>query len=145
MNLSGAPCLEFSNNEGDIVSSEANLLYPKINIPQDRIDVTLGSDGTVSSMMPRKSQTRMVGRIELARFHNPSGLKAVGPHLFVETPAFGQPVVAYPGENGAGTIMQGYLEDANVNILEELMQLRTLQSWKKVVEQALMTIQGGQK
>jgi flagellar basal body rod protein FlgG len=133
------------NRDGDIVSSEGNLLYPKISIPQDQIGINLGSDGNVSIMIPRESQPRRGGRIELALFHNPSGLEAVGPKLFVETPASGQPVVACPGENGVGTILSGYLESSNVSILEELIQLRTLQSREKGVYQALMTIHEGGK
>jgi flagellar basal body rod protein FlgG len=133
------------NRDGDIVSSEGNLLHTQINIPQDQIGITLGSDGTVSILLHGESQQQQLGRIEIARFQNPSGLKAVGPKLFAETPASGQPIVACPGEKGTGTIMSGFTEESNVNIVEELMQLRTLQSWKKVVEQALMTIQEGNK
>jgi flagellar basal body rod protein FlgG len=53
--------------------------------------------------------------------------------------------VTSPGENGAGKILQGFLEDSNVEIPEELTNLRTLHSWKMGVDQALMTIQEGQK
>jgi flagellar basal-body rod protein FlgG len=133
------------NREGDIVSSEGNLLYPQISISKDQIGITFGSDGTVSLMMPGGSQPQRAGKIELARFQNPSGLKAVRPNLFVETPVSGQPVVACPGDNGVGTIMSGYLEGSNVDILEELIQLRTLQAWEKGVHQALMTIHEGGK
>jgi flagellar basal body rod protein FlgG len=133
------------NRDGDIVSSEGNPLYPKISIPQDQIGINLGSDGTVSIMKLGESQLQKVGHIELARFQNPSGLEAVGPTFLGETPASGPPDVGWPGDNGAGTILSGYLEDSNVNLSEELMQLRTLQSWEKVVDQALMTIQEGQK
>jgi flagellar basal body rod protein FlgG len=133
------------NRDGDIVSSEGNLLYPQINIPRDQTGITLGSDGTVSVAISAKSQSQQVGRVELAWFQNPSGLKALGPNFFVETPASGKPVVTAPGENGAGTILTGYLEDSNVNILEELIQLRTLRSWKNGVDQALLTIDEGQK
>jgi flagellar basal-body rod protein FlgG len=133
------------NRDSDLVSFEGNLLYPKISISKDQISITLGSDGTVSLMIPGSSQLQQVGRIVLARFQNPSGLKAVGPNLFVETPVSGQPVVACPGDNGVGTIWSGYLEGSNVNILEERIQLRTLQSWEKGVHQALMTIHEGGK
>jgi flagellar basal body rod protein FlgG len=133
------------NRDGDIVSSEGNLLYPQISISNDQVGITLGLDGTVSLMISGGSQSQRVGKIELARFQNPSGLKAVGPNLFVETPVSGQPVVACPGDNGVGTIISGYLEGSNVDILEELIQLRTLQSWEKGVHQALMTIHEGGK
>jgi flagellar basal body rod protein FlgG len=72
-------------------------------------------------------------------------LEAVGPNLFIQTSASGEPVTATPGEYGIGKIMQGFLEDSNVRIMEELIQLRTLQSWKKGVDQALMAISEEQK
>jgi flagellar hook protein FlgE len=110
------------------------------------MDITLHNIANRKTTGFRKQGVHIqVGRIELARFNNPSGLEAVGPKLFVETPASGQPVVACPGENGVGTILSGYLEGSNVNILEELIQLRTLQSWEKGVYQALMTIHEGGK
>jgi flagellar basal-body rod protein FlgG len=129
------------SGDGNIVTSNGEMLDPQICLPQDQTSITISSDGTVEVLQSGGTQPQQVGRIELAYFQNPSGLKAIGPTLFVETPASGQPVVTPPGENGAGKIMQGFLEDSNVEILEELTHLRTLQSWKKGVDQALITIQ----
>jgi flagellar basal-body rod protein FlgG len=126
---------------GNIVTSNGDKLDPQITIPVDQVGISVGSDGSVSVKMDGQSEPQVIGRIELVRFQNPSGLKAVGRNLFMETPASGQPVVAHPGYSGLGRILSGFLEDSNVKIIEELMQLRTLQSWKKGVDQALMTIQ----
>jgi flagellar basal body rod protein FlgG len=128
------------NRDGIFVTSEGNMLDPQIAIPQDQIGITIGSDGTVEVLQSGKSQRQQVGRIELARFQNPSSLEALGHNLFRETPASGDAVVIYPGEMGLGTILSGYLEGSNVNMLEELIQLRILQSWEKGVNQALIAI-----
>jgi flagellar basal body rod protein FlgG len=128
------------NRDGTIVTSDGDRLDPEINIPQDATGITIGSDGTVTVMRNGEFQPRCVGRIQLARFQDMSGLKAVGRNLFMETADSGQSIVSYPGENGVGSILTGFLEDSNVTMIEELMQLRTLQSWKSGVDQALMAI-----
>lgn len=132
----------YLNRDCNIVTLEGNMLDPQIQIaiPQGQFgaSITVGSDGTVSVMQSGKPQ--QVGRIELAHFQNPSGLRALGRNLFVGTPASGQPVASFPGENGAGMVLSGYLENSNVKVEEELIQLRTLQSWKKGIHQALTAI-----
>ena len=125
---------------GNLVTSNGDKLDPQISIPVDQVGISVGSDGSVSVKMDGQSEPQIIGRIELARFQNPSGLKAVGRNLFMETTASDEPVVAFPGECGLGRILSGFLEDSNVKIIEELVQLRILQSWKKGVDQALMTI-----
>jgi flagellar basal-body rod protein FlgG len=134
------------NSDGTIVTSDRNTLCcQEILIPRNQIGIKISSDGIVKVLFSGESEPQEVARIELVLFQNPSGLKAIGPNLFVETPDSGQPVSGCPGENGAGKIMQGFLEDSNVEILEELTHLQELRSWKKGVDQALITIQKGQK
>jgi flagellar basal body rod protein FlgG len=128
------------DRDGNIVTAEGNMLESQINLPQDQISITVGFDGNVTVMQPSYPQPQEVGRIELARFQNPSGLEAVESSLFVPTAASGEPVTSTPGEGGSGRIRQGFIEDSNVNMIEELIQLRILQSWKKGVNQALMMI-----
>jgi flagellar basal-body rod protein FlgG len=74
--------------------------------------VTL-SDGTIDE----------VGQIELARFINPSGLLSQGRNLFRETESSGDPILSQPGEEGAGTLRQGFLESSNVSVVDEIVQL----------------------
>jgi flagellar basal-body rod protein FlgG len=133
------------DRDGNVVTLEGDILEPQITLPQDQISITIGFDGNVTVMQAGTSQPQQVGRIELARFPNPSGLEAVGAALFMPTEASGEPATYTPGEGGIGRIRQGAIEDSNVNMLEELIQLRTLQSWKKGVDQALMTISEVQK
>jgi flagellar basal body rod protein FlgG len=128
------------NRDGNIVTSKGNMLDPQIAIPKDQIGITVGSDGTVAVLQSGESQSQQVGKIELARFENPSSLKALGHNLFMETPASGHPVTANPGKMGFGTILSGYLEDSNASALEELIQLRMLQSWEKGTHKSLTSI-----
>ena len=68
-----------------------------------------------------------IGQLELHTFTNPGGLSALGGNLFAETPASGAPQVARPGEQGTGTIGQGFLEGANVKAVEEMIDMITTQ------------------
>ena len=56
------------NRDGNIVTTEGDLLDPEIKIPQERTSITIGSDGTVSVQVPDQTQPQVVGRIELAYF-----------------------------------------------------------------------------
>ncbi len=60
---------------------------------------------------------------QLARFPNPSGLRAVGGNLYEDTIASGPFELGRPGLQGFGTMIQGYLETSNVNIVEEMVNM----------------------
>ena len=68
-----------------------------------------------------------VGTIELVNFINPGGLEAIGDNLFVETAASGDPQTGDPGEDGLGTLLQGFLEGSNVEAVAEISDLITAQ------------------
>ncbi|MEO1170584.1 MAG: flagellar hook-basal body complex protein, partial [Myxococcota bacterium] len=67
------------------------------------------------------------GQLSLANFVNPAGLRALGRNLFAETPASGQPLIANPGQQGTGSLLQGFLESSNVEVVTEMMDLITTQ------------------
>ena len=108
---------------GRIVTSDGFALEPEIIIPEDAVDVTIGSDGTVSVLLPGDSEPQMVGQLELVRFVNPAGLSSLGRNLYVETAASGPPMVSTPGLDGFGTLAQGWLEMSNVQVVEEMVNL----------------------
>jgi flagellar basal-body rod protein FlgG len=111
------------NAEGQIVTVDGFALEPSITIPSDTTSVTISPDGVVSVVQANATTSREVGRITLAGFVNPAGLQAIGRSLFVPTDASGQPIVANPGEEGLGTIMQGFLEGSNVEVVNEMIDL----------------------
>ncbi|MBY0406282.1 MAG: flagellar hook-basal body complex protein, partial [Rickettsiales bacterium] len=65
----------------------------------------------------------LLGQMQIANFINEAGLQAVGNNLFTETTASGAAVVGSPGQDGLGTILQGFLETSNVNPVTELTNL----------------------
>ncbi len=111
------------DSEGRIVNSDGYPLEPSITIPSDTLEITIASDGTVSVLQAGSTTPTNVGQIELARFINPGGLKAIGKNLFVPTGASGDPITGTPGSEGLGTINQGFLEMSNVNVVEEMVNM----------------------
>ncbi len=111
------------NREGAVVTSDGNPLDPQINIPNDAQTINVGSDGTVSVTQPNQTQAQQIGTIQLANFQNPAGLSSIGRNLFLPTTSSGDPIVGTPGENGLGTINQGFLEQSNVSVVEEMVNM----------------------
>ncbi len=128
------------NQDGNLVTSEGDLLDPQITIPPDQIGITIGSDGTVSVMRAGQNQAEAVGRIELALFQNPSGLQSIGKNLFIATQASGEAVTGTPGENGLGTLLSGFVEQSNVSVVEEMVNMiisqRAYEANSKVIRTA---------
>jgi flagellar basal-body rod protein FlgG, Gram-negative bacteria len=111
------------DSEGKVVTSDGYLLDPNISVPQGTLKVSVEGDGTVSATVQGQSKPQTLGTIQLASFPNPSGLKAMGKSLFLETDASGTPTTGKPGDSGMGTLLQGYLEMSNVNVMQEMISL----------------------
>jgi flagellar basal-body rod protein FlgG len=126
------------NGQGQLVTVDGYLVQPAITIPQNATAVTIGPDGTVSVQVAGQQAPQQVGQIQLARFVNPAGLQAIGHNLFTPTQASGAPIVAAPGQQGAGTLQQGFLEQSNVSIVDEMVALigaeRAYEAMSKVVQ-----------
>lgn len=115
------------NSDGQIVTANGLLLEPAITIPDDANRITIGTDGVVNVFVPGDPNPQQVGDIQLVDFINPAGLEAIGGNLFLETASSGNPQVGTPGENGLGEVLQGTLENSNVDIVEEMVNMITTQ------------------
>jgi len=129
------------NRDGQVVTIDGDLLDPPITIPQNALSVTIASDGTVSYSQSGQSASQQAGQIQLATFSNPSGLNSVGRNLFLSTDASGDPVVGLPGgQEGIGQLLQGYVEQSNVSVVNEFINLivsqRAYEANSKVVKAA---------
>jgi flagellar basal-body rod protein FlgG len=112
------------DQNGNIVTANGNLLQPQITIPSNAQNVTIAQDGTVSYTMPNQTAAQKAGQIQLALFQNPAGLNSIGNNLYTPTDASGNPQVAAPGSSeGLGTVMQGYTEQSNVDVVQEFVDL----------------------
>ena len=111
------------SKDGALVTANGDPLEPQITIPADAQEVTIGNDGTVSVTQAGQATSQQVGTIQIANFQNPSGLTAIGGNLLVATTASGQPVTGNPGQTGLGSINQGFLEQSNVNVVDEMVNM----------------------
>ncbi|MGX5651987.1 flagellar basal-body rod protein FlgG [Hydrogenophaga sp. YM1] len=109
--------------QGRMVTSSGFPLTAGITLPAETESVTVSSDGIVTVKLPGQTQPQQVGQIELANFVNPAGLEPMGQNLFRESVASGAPVNGAPGTTGMGVLMQGYTEQSNVNVVQELVDM----------------------
>jgi flagellar basal-body rod protein FlgG len=112
------------DKNGNIVTGNGNLLQPQITVPADAQQITIAGDGTVSYTLPNQTATQQAGQIQLANFQNPAGLNSLGNGLYTPTDASGDATVGLPGgQEGMGSLLQGYVEQSNVSIVEEFVNL----------------------
>ncbi|QXD16013.1 flagellar basal-body rod protein FlgG [Rhodocaloribacter litoris] len=115
------------NAEGMLVTQSGLPLEPDIAIPENTVEIHISQDGLVSVRLQNEPDMVEVGQLELARFVNPAGLNPIGGNLYEQTQASGEPTIGTPGQDGLGTLMQGYLEAANVDVVQEMVNLITAQ------------------
>lgn len=116
-----------TNAQGQLVTLDGYLVSPQVQIPPGALDVEINQSGTISVRMPGQVNPVQVGQLTLANFANENGLQPLGSNLYRATQASGAAVVGLPGEAGAGTIKQGYLESSNVDPVKEITDLITAQ------------------
>ena len=122
-------------------TSDGDALEPQIVIPPTSQTVTIATDGTVSFLQAGQTNAQLAGQIQLANFANPAGLTSIGRNLYTPTDASGEPIVGNPGgQEGIGSLLQGYTEQSNVSVVEEFINLivaqRAYEANSKVVKAA---------
>jgi flagellar basal-body rod protein FlgG len=132
--------------QGNVSTADGNPITPAITIPPNATSITVGNDGTVSVTTPGQTAAQQVGTIQLALFANAGGLNSVGQNLFLATTASGDPIIGTPGgAEGLGSIEQGYLEQSNVDVVEEFIQMilaqRSYEANSRVVQAADQMLQ----
>jgi flagellar basal-body rod protein FlgG len=128
------------DSEGKLVTSNGHILQPEIVLPADTTQITITEDGMVIVIVGNDLKTpQEVGKIELVRFANPSGLIPIGKNIFKESAASGDPVTGTPGTEGFGRIAQGFLELSNVNIVDEMVNMIIAQRAYELNSRAIQT------
>lgn len=127
------------DSQGRLVTSSGLAIAGDITVPAEAQSVTVGSDGVVTAKLPGNATPQQLGNIELASFINPAGLEPKGQNLYTETVASGNPVTGAPGSAGLGTLMQGYVETSNVNVVQELVTMIQTQRAYEMNSKAIQT------
>jgi flagellar basal-body rod protein FlgG len=113
--------------DGTIVSADGYVVQPGIQVPSNAVNVTINTSGQVQATIAGQTAPTTAGQIQLAAFPNPAGLDSQGDNLFLQTTASGAPVTGTPSTTGFGSVMQGFVETSNVNVVTEITNLITAQ------------------
>jgi flagellar basal-body rod protein FlgG len=112
------------DNQGRVVTALGNPVQPTITVPNNASGLTVNQQGQVSVTLPGSTTTStIIGQISLTRFINKAGLLPVGNNLFQDTPSSGPPQDGLANAEGYGSITQGSLEQANVDVVSEMSDL----------------------
>jgi flagellar basal-body rod protein FlgG len=109
--------------QGQVVTPEGYQLDPPITVPPDATALTVGEDGTVSVTLAGQTESQEIGTIQLASFVNAGGLESLGRGLYRPTSASGQAQLGTPGQEGLGSLSQGFVETSNVQVVEEMIDM----------------------
>ena len=92
----------------------------------DLVGVNIGDDGLVVASYSNGSQ-KSLGKIIIANFSSPTGLRQIGDSSFFATSDSGAANYGEPGSAGFGTLRAGSRERSNVDLTSELVDLITAQ------------------
>jgi flagellar basal-body rod protein FlgG len=128
------------NSDGQIVNSAGYLLEPNITVPENASNLTISIDGAVSATIFGNPNTQQLGNIQIADFVNPAGLQSQGGNIFTPTAASGDAQTGTAGLNGLGEILQGTLENSNVEVVEELVNMISTQRTYEMNSKVISTV-----
>ncbi len=124
----------------ELVTSNGMPVQPSIVIPQDAESITIGEDGTVAIQPYGNAEEQVIGQLQLARFVNYAGLEPMGKNLYRETSGSGAALLSAPDTDGAGRLAQGALEAANVNVVEEMVNMIETQRAYEINSKAISSV-----
>jgi flagellar basal-body rod protein FlgG len=126
--------------EGTLVTAQGYVVDPGLTLPSETTAVTISRDGVIQAATVGSSTATQVGQLELAKFVNNAGLRAIGDNLYAETPASGAPITGTPGTEGFGVILQSNLESSNVDIVGEMVSMITAQRAYEINSKTITTV-----
>lgn len=122
----------------NIVTPNGDKLQPEMTIPENTVSISIDSNGTVTTFDPEGTGTSL-GAIELYTFPNPAGLFSQGHNLYRATDGSGEGVSGTPGSDGVGTIVQGFVEVSNVDVVKEMVSMIMAQRAYEINSKAIKT------
>jgi flagellar basal-body rod protein FlgG len=126
------------NADGQLVTNQGYLVTGVGQIDPKATNVSVGSDGTISATV--NNAVVKISPITISNFPNPEGLSSLGSNLYQETAASGNAVDGQtPGQNGMGTLAQGYIETSNVQVVEEMVNMIQAQRAYEINSKAIQT------
>jgi flagellar basal-body rod protein FlgG len=129
------------SGDGTLVTAQGYVIEPGVSITSDAQSLSISRDGVIEVIEKAGDTPTRVAQIELAKFINVAGLKAIGNNLFVETPASGPPIIGAAGSEGFGELHQGYLEASNVDVVEEMVSMIVAQRAYEINSKTVKTVE----
>ena len=126
------------DTDGNICTPNGDKLQPEMAVPTDTVSISIDKSGTVTVFDP-SGQGTSLGEIELYTFPNTAGLYSLGHNLYRPTDASGEAIAGTPGTEGLGTIVQGFVEMSNVDVVEEMVSMIMAQRAYEVNSKAIQT------
>lgn len=124
----------------NLVNSQGYRLYTDMDLPGDYQALSVSESGEIKAQLSEEEEWSTVGTIPLFHIPNPAGLEAVGTSLYRETEAAGSISQGEAGTAGFGKIKQGYLEQSNVELGEEMVNLILAQRSFEFSSRAMTTL-----
>ncbi|MBC2670458.1 flagellar hook-basal body protein [Novosphingobium piscinae] len=115
-----------SNGSGGFATTPSSAQVPATNNGAQFAGVTVGANGNVVASYADGTNVT-IGKVALASFVAPGGLKQVGSSNWTATGISGAAIYGQPGSGQYGELLSGALERSNVDIAEELVGLITAQ------------------
>ncbi|WP_341212414.1 flagellar basal-body rod protein FlgG [uncultured Limimaricola sp.] len=127
------------SSEGQLVTMQGYELDPGIVVPDNTTQVEISEQGVVMAYVGGDPTPVELGRITMSTFTNEAGMRQLGSNLLEATTASGDAVPANPGDEGIGILRQGYLENSNVNIIQQITDLISAQRAYEMNSKSLET------
>ena len=123
----------------DVESFRTSYREPGIVVPENTVDIEVNEQGIVSAYVENDPVPVELGQLSLTTFVNDAGLRPLGNNILEATNASGDPQQAVPGDPGVGLIRQGFLENSNVNIIQQITDLISAQRAYEMNSKAITT------
>lgn len=111
------------DNEGYLTSVNGLRLAQGLQIPPDATQLRIQPNGEIYGRLGTDAESTLIGTIELASFAAPDGLQSIGENTFLPTSSSGDASFGKPADVGFGKLQQGFLEMANVDLVDEMSNL----------------------
>lgn len=129
-----------TDQNGNVVDASGYMLQPQITIPQTAVTIHIDTSGAFTAT-DSTGKVVLSTQMHLYNFQNPAGLTAIGQNYFIPTDSSGTEMDTPPGgSEGMGTILQGFLETSNTNVVNEMVNMimsqRAYEANSKVIKTA---------
>jgi flagellar basal-body rod protein FlgG len=124
--------------DGQLATQSGFLLQPSISVPANASSLNISADGIVTANIANQARPTQLGQLQITHFTNPAALQAQGDDVYVASEAAGDPTTGVPGQDGLGSLQQGFLEGSNVKMVDEMVNLiiaqRAYEASSKIVQ-----------